>query len=123
MGSYQDAVNAVREAAFRSMSWTDQATGVVAVNGEPTSATDGVSLQGRSAFAVQVEEEVASLVCDVVVWGYADGAWGKIPGGAFSVDPSLLEATQNAGACERVYIEVSAYTSGTATLKVGVPLA
>lgn len=122
MGAYQDAVSAVREAAFRSTTWTTQVTGITATTAEPTTAADGVSLQGRSAFAIQVVEEVADLVCSVVVWGYADGKWGKIPGGSFDVDPSLIEATQNAGICERIYIQVSAYTSGTATLKIGVPL-
>lgn len=122
MGANAEATRAVREAAFDDVVWTTQASGVAATTAAPTLSTDGVSLQGSSAFGIQVVETAADSVMTIQVWGYANSAWGKIPNGEYSVTAGgLLEGTPTGGICERVYIQVTARTSGTVTLNVGVP--
>lgn len=122
MGANAEATNAVREAAFDEVVWYSQEAGTTAVNGVPTSSTDGVSLAGRSAFAFQVVDTNTDADLTITVWGYANSNWGKIPDGEYTVTAGgLLESTPVGGACERVYLEISAYTAGTVSLNVGVP--
>lgn len=121
MGANLDAIQAVRESAFQDMEWTEQASGVAATNGAPSSSSDGVPMEGSSAFSFQVVKESGTVALDIQVHGYANGAWGAIPDGEFTIDDKgLIDSTNLAGALERVYLEVSAYTSGTVTLNVGV---
>ena len=122
MGANAEATRAVREGAFDSLEWTSQQAGLAATNAAPTSATDGVALDGRSAFAFQVVDTNSDADCVLEVWGYANGAWCKIPDGQYTIGVGgLLEGTPIGGPCERVYLQISTYTAGTLNLNIGVP--
>lgn len=122
MGANAEATRAVREAAFDEVEWTTQEASAAAVNGVPTSSTDGVSLEGASAFGFQVVKVSGTVALEITVHGYANGAWAAIPDAVYTVtDTGIIEGTNLGGLCERVYVEISAYTTGTVNVAIGVP--
>jgi hypothetical protein len=123
MSANTEAINRARDTAWISMQWFTQDAAVVAVTAAPTAANEGVPLGRSSCFSFMVADNNSPYDADleITIWGYADGAWGRIPGGTYVVDGPILEGTQNTGGAERVYIQVSAYTDGDVDLKVGVP--
>lgn len=104
----------------RNPKWVNQATAVTATNGAPASASDGVPVagsSGRSTVDVALRVESADNVgVEIQIWVYdaSRTKWCRANGGAFTlVDAGGWSEIMRAGPLDRVYIEVTAITSGT----------
>ena len=97
----------------------EQDAGVVAVNGEPTLASDGedVSDSGAVHFVAYVTAGVENA--SFRPWGYINGAWIPLDAASAALDSYLYSAsTEQSALMERAYLEVSAHVAGTWTLEI-----
>ena len=100
--------------------WVEQATAVTATNGAPASASAGVAVAGGTGrstvdVALRVESE-DNVGVEIQLWVYdAERAtWARVNGGAFVLtDAGGWTEIMRSGPVDRVYIEVTAISSGT----------
>ena len=104
----------------RRPQWVVQASAVTAVNNAPTTASDGVPVEGasgRSTVDVALRIESADNAgVEIQIWTYdnARATWCRANGGAFTlVDAGGWMEIMRSGPVDRIYIEVTAITSGT----------
>ena len=104
----------------RRPQWVVQASAVTAVNNAPTTARDGVPVAGSSGrstvdVALRVESaDNAGVTIQIWVYDDARASWCRANGGAFTlVDAGGWAEIMRSGPVDRVYIEVTAITSGT----------
>lgn len=104
----------------RRPQWVEQATTVVAVNNAPTTASDGVPVEGASGrstvdVALRIESADNEGV-EIQIWTYDNtrASWCRANGGAFTLlDLGGWMEIMRAGPVDRIYIEVTAITAGT----------
>lgn len=104
----------------RRPQWVVQASAVTAVNNAPTTASDGVPVEGasgRSTVDVALRIESADNAgVEIQIWTYDNtrATWCRANGGAFTlVDAGGWTEIMRGGPIDRIYIEVTAITSGT----------
>ena len=115
------ANKAVVESLFaQGVNWSQQEDGITASNGAPSLATDGVPVNRKAGYALQIVDTSGTAVFDVQVWGYANDAWTKIPSGVYSdLDEGGMCEIGVGGVFDNIYIEII-YTSGTLDVNIGV---
>ena len=104
----------------RRPQWVVQASAVTAVNNAPTTASDGVPVEGASGHstvdvALRIESADNAGV-EIQIWTYDNtrATWCRANGGAFTlVDAGGWTEIMRGGPVDRIYIEVTAITSGT----------
>jgi len=108
------------QASGRRPQWVVQASAVTAVNNAPTTASDGVPVEGasgRSTVDVALRIESADNAgVEIQIWTYDNtrATWCRANGGAFTlVDAGGWTEIMRGGPVDRIYIEVTAITSGT----------
>jgi len=104
----------------RRPQWVVQASAVTAVNNAPTTASDGIPVEGasgRSTVDVALRIESADNAgVEIQIWTYDNtrATWCRANGGAFTlVDAGGWTEIMRGGPVDRIYIEVTAITSGT----------